>query len=58
MNLTGRPAKAPEKETEECPETELTCKMVFYNRKKYFKKRAQEELKHDKVYDPKRSQGH
>ena len=44
-----------EKGSDEIPETELNGEMFCYKRKKNF----HEELKKDeKVYDPKRSQGH
>ena len=35
-NPTVRSAKAPEKETDECPKTELTGKMFCYKSKKKY----------------------
>ena len=40
----GRSAKAPEKETEECPKTELTGEMFCYQRKITFMKRSSKRM--------------
>ena len=50
--------KAPEKETNKCPKTELTGEMFCYKKINTFMKKAKEEWIHDIVYDPKRSHGH
>ena len=50
--LTGRSVYAPEKETDECPKTELTGEICCYKRENTLMKRAPEEWKNDIVYDP------
>ena len=50
-------AKTPEKETDECPKTELTGEMFCYKSKK-LSRRAKEEWIHKIVDDPKRSACH
>ena len=54
---TERSAKAPVKETDECPKNELTGEMFCYQRKKIHEE-LKKNGKHAIVYNPKRLQGH